>query len=154
MHAESRNEKNMKKEFTILGKPIGKGRPRFSKQGGIVRTYTPENTAAYEELVKLEYERQCGSEPFPGGIPLFMKIKAYFPVPASASKKKRLEMLENAVRPTKKPDMDNIVKIIADSLNGIAYHDDSQIVDCEISKYYGDIPRVEVAVISKENEDE
>lgn len=140
----------MEKKFTVLGEPVGKGRPRFSKQGKLVRTYTPPKTVSYENLVKLEYERQCGGEPFERGIPLLMRIQAYFSVPASASHKKRHEMLENIIRPTKKPDADNIVKIIADSLNGIAYHDDSQIVSCEIYKYYGDTPQVNVTIISEE----
>lgn len=139
----------MTKEFKVPGEPVGKGRPRFSKANDSVRTYTPEKTAAYENLVKLEYKRQCGGEPFEKGVPLLMRIQAYFPVPASASRKKRREMLENIVRPTKKPDADNIIKIIADSLNGSAYHDDSQIVRCEINKYYGEIPRVEVTINSE-----
>lgn len=139
----------MEKKFTVPGEPIGKGRPRFSKQGNFVRTYTPEKTASYENLVKLEYERQCGKEPFPKDIPLFMKVDAYYSIPKSASRKKRAEMLGAKLRPTKKPDADNILKIIADSLNGIAYHDDSQIVSCEIHKYYGEIPQVNVTIRSE-----
>ncbi|MCM1007771.1 MAG: RusA family crossover junction endodeoxyribonuclease [Ruminococcus flavefaciens] len=52
-------------------------------------------------------------------------------------------MLGAKLRPIKKPDADNVLKIIADSLNGIACHDDSQIVSCEIHKYYGEIPQFE-----------
>ncbi|NFS59368.1 RusA family crossover junction endodeoxyribonuclease, partial [Clostridium sporogenes] len=48
------------------------------------------------------------------------------------------------VRPTIKPDVDNIAKVILDSLNGLAYKDDKQIVTCGISKWYGEDPRVEV----------
>ncbi|EGT3840206.1 RusA family crossover junction endodeoxyribonuclease, partial [Clostridioides difficile] len=48
------------------------------------------------------------------------------------------------LRPNKKPDIDNVVKIIADSLNEIAYKDDTQIVEVVASKYYSDKPRVEV----------
>lgn len=40
--------------------------------------------------------------------------------------------------------MDNCIKIIADALNKIAYHDDTQIVDCQVRKFYSDDPRVEV----------
>lgn len=139
----------MEKKFTVPGEPIGKGRPRFSKQGNFVRTYTPEKTASYENLVKLEYERQCEKEPFPKDIPLFMKVDAFYSVPKSASRKKRAAMLGAKLRPNKKPDADNILKIIADSLNGIAYYDDSQIVSCEIHKYYGEIPQVNVTIRSE-----
>jgi Holliday junction resolvase RusA-like endonuclease len=55
-------------------------------------------------------------------------------------------MLDGIVRPTKKPDFDNIGKIICDALNKIAYDDDSQIVEANIYKVYADIPRVEVTL--------
>ena len=84
----------MEKKFTVPGEPIGKGRPRFSKQGNFVRTYTPEKTASYENLVKLEYERQCEKEPFPKDIPLFMKVDAFYSVPKSASRKKQFWCIE------------------------------------------------------------
>lgn len=53
-------------------------------------------------------------------------------------------MLAGIIRPTIKPDVDNIAKVILDSLNGLAYKDDKQIVFCAISKWYGENPRVEV----------
>lgn len=137
--------------FTIPGEPKGKGRPKFSRQGNFVRTYTPEVTASYENLVRLEYQRQCGI--FIGkDIPLTMDIRAYFGIPKSASKVKREAMLSGDIRPTKKPDMDNIVKIIADSLNSFTYHDDSQIVSCTVEKYYSDRPRVDVYIYPKKGE--
>ena len=45
------------------------------------------------------------------------RIIAYYEIPKSTSKKKRREMLEHRIRPTKKPDWDNIGKIVCDSLN-------------------------------------
>ena len=42
-------------QFTILGEPRGKGRPRFAKQGNFVKTYTPEETLNYEAYVKMCY---------------------------------------------------------------------------------------------------
>ena len=46
----------------------------------------------------------------------------------------------------KKADWDNIGKIVCDSLNGIAYHDDVQIVDAQVRKFYGETPRVVVTI--------
>ena len=65
-------------------------------------------------------------------------------------------MLSMQQRPVKKPDMDNIVKAIADSLNDLAYHDDSQIVETTVEKFYGEEPRVEVVIedVKGENQDE
>ena len=55
-------------------------------------------------------------------------------------------MMCHAIRPMKKPDNDNVVKIIQDALNLVAYHDDVQIVDCQLRKFYSDRPRVEVTI--------
>ena len=127
----------MEVRFTIRGEPKGKGRPRFCRNTGhaMVRT---EYSAAYPEFK------------FPDGTMLDMRIMAYYSIPKSASKKKKASMLANEIRPTKKPDMDNVVKVIADSLNQVAYRDDTQIVDCQCRKFYSETPRVEVIIRSIE----
>lgn len=134
----------MKISFTISGEPQGKGRPRFVRATG--RTYTPDKTAAYENLVKLEFERQCSGQRFAEDEMLDLRIFAYYGIPKSASKKRKALMLDGVIRPTKKPDMDNVVKIIADSLNNVAYKDDTQIVDTMVRKYYSETPRVKVVI--------
>lgn len=135
----------IKISFSVPGEPVGKGRPRFVRtyRGG--RAVTPEKTRWYEEVVRMEYCWQCRAK-FIDTDMLKMHIDAYFGIPKSTSKKKMKEMLEKNIRPTKKPDADNIIKAIADALNGVAYYDDKQIVDCSISKYYSDEPRVEVFI--------
>ena len=75
-----------------------------------------------------------------------VRVIAYYGIPKSASKKKRRLMLEHKLRPTKKPDWDNIGKIICDSLNKIAYHDDSAVVDAQVRKFYSETPRVDVLI--------
>lgn len=136
----------MKLKFTVLGEPAGKGRPRFSTRGPYVKTYTPEKTVNYETLVKLEYRRQCRDYKFDKDVPLDVRITAYYGIPKSASKKKSQLMRERRIRPMKKPDFDNIGKIVCDSLNEIAYHDDAQIVDAQVRKFYSDDPRVVVTI--------
>ena len=138
-------------QFTIAGEPKGKGRPKFTTIHGHAQAITPKDTVVYENLVKTMYSIQCGDFKFPDGAQLDMTICAYFAIPKSASKKKREEMMLGKIRPTKKPDMDNIIKIIADALNQIAYKDDSQIVDTTIQKYYSDNPRVIVMIKEVEN---
>lgn len=135
----------MRTEFCIYGEPQGKGRPRFSTYGGKVTTRTPDKTVLYENLVVTEYRSQSGKR-FPDGAMLDVRIIAYYGIPKSASKKKRQAMLDKKIRPTKKPDFDNIGKVICDSLNGIAYHDDAQIVDSQVRKFYSDTPRVVVSI--------
>ena len=134
----------MEVKFTILGEPKGKGRPRFCRNTG--HAITPKDTVNYETLVHMEYVAQCEEFRFPDDAMLDMRIRAYSSIPKSASKKKRAAMIIGEIRPTKKPDMDNVVKIIADSLNQVAYRDDTQIVDCQCRKFYSDNPRVEVMI--------
>ncbi len=138
----------MVKEFTVYGEPVAKGRPRFSinRKRGYVTTRTPEKTVMYENLVRLEFHNQCGGEQFPEKAMLKMHVKAYFGIPTSASKKNKEMMISEQIRPTKKPDADNILKAVADALNTVAYHDDSSIVHASIDKYYSEKPRVEIRI--------
>ena len=130
--------------ITIPGEPVGKGRPKFSTINGHALAYTPKKTANFENLVKLSYKQQCTEKPFDKEKQLKAVIIAYFSIPKATSKKKRALMLQGAVRPTKKPDLDNIAKACLDALNGIAYYDDSQIVELSICKKYSDEPRTEL----------
>lgn len=132
--------------FTIYGEPVGKGRPRFSRAGKGVRTYTPEKTAEYELAVSRAFRRAVHTGSFEKGTPIDMEITAYFAVPKSVSKKKRAEMLTGQLRPTKKPDADNIAKIICDALNGVAYADDAQVVSVSIEKKWATEPCVIVKI--------
>lgn len=145
----------MKVSFTVLGEPQGKGRPRFRKVGSFVQTYTPDKTASYENLVRIEYERQCNGFRFEDGEMLDLRIYAYYGIPKSKPKKTKAAMAAGTIRPVKKPDMDNVVKVVADSLNNVAYKDDTQIVDAMVRKFYSDMPRITVVIqTAKEESDE
>ena len=129
--------------FTVPGEPTGKARPIVTRSG---HAYTPQKTVLYENLIKLEYGQQCGNMKYAKPKAVEMEIFAYYTIPSSASKKKQAEMRNGKIRPIKKPDADNLCKVVADSLNGIAYDDDAQIVKCTVEKYYGDDPRIIVGV--------
>lgn len=131
-------------KFMVMGEPKGKGRPRFMPNTG--RAVTPKDTVVYENLVRMEYMAQCHDYRFPDGAMLDMRIIAYYSIPKSQTKKNKELMKNQLLRPIKKPDMDNVVKIIADSLNQVAYRDDTQIVDCQCRKFYSENPRVEVII--------
>ena len=131
----------MKVNFTIYGEPVGKERPRFNL--ATKRTYTPNKTKSYEELIKWLYQSKVKYR-FTGYIK--MTIRCYYSIAKSNSKKVKEQKRNNVLRPSKKPDIDNVIKVVADSLNGIAYKDDTQIVEVVASKYYSDKPRVEVMI--------
>jgi Holliday junction resolvase RusA-like endonuclease len=124
--------------FCVMGEPKGKGRPRFTRSG---HAYTPKDTIEYENRIRQAY-RMADAPMLTGSIGI--GIKAYYGIPKSRSNRIKAEMAEGKIRPTKKPDADNVIKVIADALNGIAYHDDSQIVEAHLEKWYADEPRIEV----------
>ena len=134
--------------FEIPGQPLGKQRPRVVHNGAFSKAYTPKETVAYENLVKMYFTNAAGGRKFSDDDMLGVYIVAYYRIPKSVSKKKREQMLTYQIRPTIKPDFDNIGKIICDSLNLVAYHDDSSIVQAFVSKYYSERPRVIVAIKS------
>lgn len=133
--------------FTVPGPPKGKARARTVHTGGRTFSYTPEGTVLYENLVKTCFY-QTGAHPFNADEELKANIIAYYPIAKSTGKKKRQQMLAGLIRPTKKPDLDNVIKSILDALNKVAYHDDTQIVSLSVEKFYSDSPRVEVAISS------
>lgn len=130
--------------FTIPGKPFGKQRPRVVSRGGFARAYTPKETVNYENLVKISYNVENGSKKLNNTIEA--ELKAYYPIPKSVSKKLYAEMETETYPVDKKPDCDNIAKAILDSLNNIAYNDDSQIYKLTVEKYYSTNPRVDVVL--------
>lgn len=119
--------------FTVSGKPVGKERPRFTRNG---HTYTPAKTRAAEEAVQWAYKAKYGETKFEKGIPIRIEILSFFQIPKSDSKAIKELKIQGGIKPTKKPDVDNIAKLICDALNGIAYDDDSQIVELYIKKCY------------------
>lgn len=132
--------------FTYYGDIKGKGRPRFRNAGKFIQTYTDSKTREYESSLKEAY-LSANQEAFLNPEEaLIFKMKVFQPIPKSTSKKKKSEMLQGRIRPSKKPDIDNILKSVFDSLNKIAFYDDTQIIEINASKYYSDIPRIEIEI--------
>ena len=132
-------------KFEIPGEPVAKGRPRFARVGKFVRTYTPANTLNFEKCVAW-YAMKAGIKPIVG--PVEMIIKFYFCLPKSKYRKRK--PVEEHPKLTK-PDLDNCIKSVKDSLNKIAYADDAQVWKITAEKYYcgqNEIPRTEIILIS------
>lgn len=130
-------------KIIITGKPFAKQRPRFSRSGNFVKTYTPKETVEYENLIKLCFAQQVNGWEATKN-PVRMLIKSYFPIPKSTPKYKQKLMINEDYPHVKKPDWDNIGKIVTDALNQIAYYDDNQVFETTVKKYYSQNPRVEV----------
>ena len=97
--------------FFVRGIPT-KRRPRFTKQG---RAYTDEKTKKEMEEIAVRYKGQkhkgCVS----------VEVDIYPKLPKNAPKR-----LEDTPA-MKKPDVDNVLKIVMDALQGVAYDDDKQV---------------------------
>ena len=131
--------------YTVYGEPVGKGRPRFARRGKFTSTYTPQKTKTYEDEIRMMAKSAMGaSEPLE--TPMTVAIYIRVGIPASYSKKKRKDALSGVLRPTKKPDLDNIAKCFLDGMNDIVYLDDKQVVNLHVTKVYAETPAVEVMV--------
>lgn len=131
----------------IPGEPIGQGRPRFSTVCGHAVAYDAPKSRNYKAYVKLIAQQETKRQEWKIlELPVSLRIKAFFSVPKSKSKKFKAEAMEGRELPTKKPDTDNIVKAIQDALNGIAYKDDAYVCYLRVLKRYSDNPRVEIDV--------
>jgi Holliday junction resolvase RusA-like endonuclease len=124
--------------FTVEGPPQGKGRPRFRRAGNFVTTYTDQKTKTYEATIK-------AWAPLEGPVSVDLYIRCS--VPASFSKRRREACLMNEEFPTKRPDIDNSVKAVLDSMNGIVYKDDIQVVRLSAKKVYSLVPGIDICVV-------
>ena len=131
--------------FKVDGTPVPKGRARYARRGNFISTYTPEKTRTYETLIKdAAIEAMGSSEPLETPVSLYLYIRV--PIPKSCTKK-RLKAIDNgSEKPTKKPDASNILKSVEDGMNGVVYHDDSQIINIHVTKVYSSLPGVDICV--------
>ena len=117
--------------LSVSGRPVAKGRPRFSELG---HAYTPERTRNAEEIMQGEMRQECQT-PLEGLLELNILFR--FRRPDSWPKARR-----DAVRAGDepwypgKPDLDNLVKLVKDAGKGVLWKDDSQVVKLEAIKVY------------------
>lgn len=124
----------------VPGKVTGKGRPRFVRGTG--RTYTPEQTARYEDKLQYLMRKEWGERaPLAGPVELTIRIQS--PIPVSWSKRRRTEA--NGSPATGKPDVDNVLKIVSDAGNGVLWNDDAQIFAVIVTRHYADEPGMMVS---------
>jgi Holliday junction resolvase RusA-like endonuclease len=128
-------------QFTLAGKPMAKGRVRFTQKG---HAYTPEKTVAYEGQLAFAAQTAMNGR-LPADGPVVVTLIVSMPIPASWAKKKRDQAERGFIHPVTKPDLDNFAKML-DALNHIVWNDDSQIIDLRVIKTYSLTPQMTVAV--------
>lgn len=128
-------------EITIMGDPVPKGRARVTTRG----TYTPAKTRQYEKIVAdAAIEAMAGDPPTEGLVQVY--VSAVFGIPASWPAWKRELVMTGQMSHGSRPDLDNIIKIVTDGMNGIVYKDDCQIHYLSGFKSFGPEPQVKITV--------
>tara|TARA_Y100000296_G_C5146940_1_gene244256 strand:- start:520 stop:936 length:417 start_codon:yes stop_codon:yes gene_type:complete len=133
-------------KFTIHGKPIALKRHRVSKNG---RMYDPSYKD--KKQIWLQIAQFKPKRPLTGDI--FIKLIFYMPRPKHHYRTGKYSHLlkdrcKDIIYHSVKPDLDNLVKLICDTIQGKdrIIHDDSQICIIQAEKKYGDPPRTVVIV--------
>ncbi len=130
-------------ELYFEGKPQGKSRPRFNKNGW---TYTKRETVNYEKFLLDEAKRQMDEQ---GKkmleVPFCVEIVATFSPLKSWNKKKTQDAIDGYVAYETYPDIDNIVKIVLDGLQGVLFDNDKKCVKISAFKKYGKHEGLEVS---------
>ena len=137
-------------EIIIQGNPTAQQRHRFGYRKGKIHTYDPSSQKKDDFLVLIH--NQAPKSPLKGAISLTCKFyctrpKAHFGTGSNAKKLKTSAPLWVS----KRPDIDNYLKLIMDAGNGVLYQDDSQIVKVLMLKSYSIKPRTEITLEELEN---
>ena len=114
--------------FRVNLQPVAKGRPRFASRGNFAVAYTDAKTREAETNFAAQAVKYRPERPLEGPIKLNLVFASIRP----KSKSKKI------VHWTTRPDLDNFVKLVKDALNKIFWRDDSQIVELNARKVYGD----------------
>jgi Holliday junction resolvase RusA-like endonuclease len=129
------------KKIIIKSPPQAQGRPRFCTRGAHAFAFDPHKDK--KNWTKIQLAEQC-EECLK--CPLILCVTFYLPIPKSASKKKKVLMISNEIKHTKKPDVDNLLKFILDAMNNIVFVDDSQIWNITTIKKYSEESRTEIDI--------
>ena len=116
-----------KEEFIYYGKVIAQPRPRFTRNG---KPYDAKQAVKYKEEIVASYKRWCNGYMFADDVPLAMHIIIQRKLPKSKQRK----TVDVTLPDIGKPDIDNYAKAVMDALTGVAYKDDSQIVQLKVEK--------------------
>ena len=132
-------------DFRVM--PVPKERPRVFQDPntGKMRSITPKRTAAFhEEIKKVLKEVMRGHSVMDG--PLRVDMTFRMPLPVSWPKWRKEAAVDGIIRPTGRPDMDNLEKALLDAFNGELIKDDSLVIERDARKVYALMPGIEVQV--------
>lgn len=130
-------------KFSVKGYPQPKGSTRaFMPKGARYPIITADNPKTRPWARKVGYLAQVyapAGGPWDGPVELHLSF--WLKKPKSLPKTRRSWAI-------KKPDIDKLCRALLDSLTGVLFRDDSQVVSLHVWKDYGDAPGVDVEVIN------
>lgn len=128
-------------KFTVYGRPQPQGSTRaFLPKGSHRPIITSDNKhlRPFRQQVSQTAVIELRGQIMAKETPVIVRVTFYFAKPRSAPRKR--------TEPCVKPDLDKLARAALDSLTGIAYEDDAQVVQLEARKMYGSPERIEVEV--------
>ena len=120
--------------FTVPGDPVPKARARAHQKAQGICHYTPKTTKQFEKAVRTMAMQFSRAKP-EKRTPIRLHLIAVFTRPKYMMGSKYDDgLIEHVVR----PDLDNVLKAVKDSLNGLLYDDDGQVCQIRCEAYWAE----------------
>jgi Holliday junction resolvase RusA-like endonuclease len=135
----------MEIKITVFGEPTAKVREKHFFNPATKRgwAYKTKETERKEDSFLVQCLKFKPDKPLESALKV--TLLCYRSIPKSMPEKNKILARIGDIRPTKRPDLDNHIKLF-DLFNGIMWADDNQIVSIEAHKWYADQPRTEITI--------
>lgn len=129
-------------QFQVHGIPVAQKQTRFTCKCGRGHCYDPSSRD--KAIIQWQVKPFAPEVPFDSAVE--MTLMFFMPIPKSASKAVREQMINRVILPDRKPDDDNLSYLVTNALKGIVYDDDKRICVRHIYKFYGVEPKTVIRV--------
>lgn len=136
-------------KITLNIEPKPQSRPRFARRGRGVMTYEDKDMKIWRRKCSDMIAEECLLERLIDG-PIRLSATFYISPPqyVAKAKKNQQRLKEEDIEVSKKPDLDNYVKALLDSVSDsrLIWKDDGQVAEIYAKKVYSTNPRIELEV--------
>lgn len=142
-------------KFEVIGKAQGLDRSRQTANGHRFDSAKNRNNKAFIRLKAEDEAKKLGMtlpiEPGKEGYTIILEVNVV--PPRSYTKKKLVEIARGEWRPLGKPDLDNVLKLYLDALNGSVIEDDRYVTEVMVSRKYSNSEKV-ICYVARRSEKE
>lgn len=135
-----------KLSYKIYLVPKGTPRPRSGKNGVFYVKGAKDNKKLFEEFAKANDITLITT-------PTKFHCISYLPIPSSMNNIDKILAEFGFIRPTSKPDWDNLAKSYCDMIQDTLLYDDSLVIEGSSKKFYSVKPRIEIFIEYMDNYD-